>query len=72
MLEQLARRAGRAGGTAPAVLNGANEVCVDAFFEGRLGFLGITDVTFVPADGLAMDRDAALARAQAALENIAA
>ena len=40
---ELARRAGRAGGTAPAVLNGANEVCVDAFFEGRLGFLGITD-----------------------------
>ncbi len=40
---ELARRAGTLGGTAPAVLNAANEVCVDAFCEGRLGFLGIVD-----------------------------
>jgi len=40
---KLARRAGRAQGTAPAVLNGANEVCVEAFCDGRLGFLGICD-----------------------------
>lgn len=39
----LARAAGRAGGSAPAVLNGANEVCVDAFCAGRIGFLDITD-----------------------------
>ena len=39
----LARRAGLAGGTAPAVFNAANEVAVDAFCAGRLGFLGITD-----------------------------
>ena len=32
------------GGTAPAVLNAANEVAVSAFLEGRLSFLGITDV----------------------------
>ena len=37
-----------------------------------LGFLGITDVTFVPADGLAIDRDAGMARAAEALEKIAA
>ena len=37
----LARRAGSAGGTAPAVLNGANEVCVDEFLNGRLPFTGI-------------------------------
>ena len=37
----LARRAGEAGGTAPAVLNGANEVCVEAFLQGRLPFTGI-------------------------------
>ncbi|MDQ1900622.1 NAD(P)H-dependent oxidoreductase [Paracoccus sp. WLY502] len=37
-----------------------------------LGFLGITDVDFVAADRLAMDRDAGLARAQEALENLAA
>jgi len=39
----LAIAAGRAGGTAPAVLNGANEVAVAAFVDGRLGFLGIAD-----------------------------
>jgi 1-deoxy-D-xylulose-5-phosphate reductoisomerase len=30
--------AGRAGGGAPAVFNGANEVAVDAFLTGRIGF----------------------------------
>ncbi|GAA1731966.1 1-deoxy-D-xylulose-5-phosphate reductoisomerase [Aeromicrobium alkaliterrae] len=39
----LAQRAGRFGRTAPAVFNAANEVCVDAFVEGRLDFLGIVD-----------------------------
>ena len=34
----LARRAGEAGGTAPAVYNAANEVCVAAFRSGRLAF----------------------------------
>jgi 1-deoxy-D-xylulose-5-phosphate reductoisomerase len=34
-------RAGRAGGTAPAVFNAANEVGVAAFLEGRLPFTGI-------------------------------
>ena len=42
----LARRCGRAGGTAPAVYNAANEVCVDAFCDGRLGFLGIVDTVW--------------------------
>ncbi|MBD9526922.1 MULTISPECIES: FMN-dependent NADH-azoreductase [Paracoccus] len=37
-----------------------------------LGFIGITDVDFVPADRLAFDRDAGLARAHEALERIAA
>lgn len=40
---QLAREAGTRGGTAPAVLNAANEVCVQAFRDGRLPFLGIVD-----------------------------
>ena len=39
----LARRAGEAGGTAPAVYNAANEECVAAFHAGRLPFLGIVD-----------------------------
>jgi 1-deoxy-D-xylulose-5-phosphate reductoisomerase len=37
----LARAAGRAGGTAPAVLNAANEVAVAAFLDGRIGFAEI-------------------------------
>jgi 1-deoxy-D-xylulose-5-phosphate reductoisomerase len=37
----LALAAGRAGGTAPAALNAANEVAVAAFLTGRCGFLGI-------------------------------
>jgi 1-deoxy-D-xylulose-5-phosphate reductoisomerase len=41
---RLAREAGRAGGTAPCVLNAANEVAVHAFLDGRLGFLEIADV----------------------------
>jgi 1-deoxy-D-xylulose-5-phosphate reductoisomerase len=40
----LAWEALRRGGTAPAVLNAANEVAVYAFLEGRLPFLGIADV----------------------------
>jgi 1-deoxy-D-xylulose-5-phosphate reductoisomerase len=40
---ELCKAAGRRGGTAPAVLNAANEVCVQAFVEGRLPFLGIVD-----------------------------
>jgi 1-deoxy-D-xylulose 5-phosphate reductoisomerase len=40
---RIARTAGQAGGTAPAVYNAANEVCVDAFLTGRLPFAGIVD-----------------------------
>ncbi len=38
---RLARAALGAGGTAPAVLNAANEVAVGAFLDGRIGFLDI-------------------------------
>jgi len=40
----LARAAGESGGTAPCVLNAANEVAVAAFLDGELPFLGIPDV----------------------------
>ncbi len=40
---RLARQAGEQGGTAPAVYNAANEVCVEAFREGRLPFVDIVD-----------------------------
>jgi 1-deoxy-D-xylulose-5-phosphate reductoisomerase len=39
----LAREAAAAGGAAPAAYNAANEVCVAAFLQGRLPFLGIVD-----------------------------
>jgi 1-deoxy-D-xylulose-5-phosphate reductoisomerase len=38
---RLAREALCAGGTAPTVLNAANEVAVAAFLDGRIGFLDI-------------------------------
>jgi len=41
---RLARDAARAGGTAPCVMNAANEVAVHAFLTGRLDFLGIPAV----------------------------
>jgi 1-deoxy-D-xylulose-5-phosphate reductoisomerase len=41
---RLAYAALERGGTAPAVLNGANEVAVEAFLAGRLAFTGIARV----------------------------
>jgi 1-deoxy-D-xylulose-5-phosphate reductoisomerase len=41
---RLARDAAHEGGTAPCVLNAANEIAVHAFLEGRLGFLDIPAV----------------------------
>ncbi|MBV7364008.1 1-deoxy-D-xylulose-5-phosphate reductoisomerase [Actinomycetaceae bacterium TAE3-ERU4] len=39
----LARAAANAGGGTPAVMNAANEVAVDAFRKGNIGFLQIVD-----------------------------
>lgn len=38
---RLAREAGMEGGTAPAILNAANEEAVSAFLAGRIGFMDI-------------------------------
>jgi 1-deoxy-D-xylulose-5-phosphate reductoisomerase len=38
---ELAREAGRSGGTAPAIFNAANEEAVAAFVAGQIGFLQI-------------------------------
>jgi 1-deoxy-D-xylulose-5-phosphate reductoisomerase len=59
----LAREAGRAGGTAPAVFNAANEEAVAAFVAGRIGFLQIVDTIAAilaehsPASGSALTLD---------------
>ena len=68
----LARAAARAGGTAPTVLNAANEVAVQAFLDQRLNFVGIAtvidkvlqrlDSTPVKALGDVLDADAAARR----------
>ncbi|SDX07265.1 1-deoxy-D-xylulose-5-phosphate reductoisomerase [Marinobacter mobilis] len=67
---RLASEAFRLGGTAPAVLNAANEVAVDAFLNGKIRFIDIPSViertlervADVPADGFetifAKDREA--------------
>jgi 1-deoxy-D-xylulose-5-phosphate reductoisomerase len=54
----LAKRAATLGGTAPAVYNAANEVCVEAFRQGRLAFTQIVPTVSavlsrhdVPSDG---------------------
>jgi 1-deoxy-D-xylulose-5-phosphate reductoisomerase len=47
---ELAYRAGRAGGVAPAWLNGANEVAVDAFLQGRIRWVDIAVVVAAALD----------------------
>jgi 1-deoxy-D-xylulose-5-phosphate reductoisomerase len=66
----LAYHAGRQGGTAPAALNGANEIAVDAFLNGRIAWsdiaavieLTLSDLPVVDPDGvedvLAVDGEA--------------
>lgn len=41
-----------AGGTAPAVLNAANEEAVSAFLQGRIGFLDIPDTVAATLDAM--------------------
>ncbi|HEV2773241.1 MAG TPA: 1-deoxy-D-xylulose-5-phosphate reductoisomerase [Thermoleophilaceae bacterium] len=48
----LARWAAAAGGTAPCVLNAANEIAVEAFLAGRLSFPGIASVVEGALDAL--------------------
>ena len=49
---ELARGAAAAGGTAPCVLNAANEIAVEAFLAGRLSFPGIASVVEGALDAL--------------------
>ncbi|MDA8198128.1 MAG: 1-deoxy-D-xylulose-5-phosphate reductoisomerase [Thermaerobacter sp.] len=47
----IARRAGKVGGSAPVVLNAANEVAVERFLAGALRFLDISDLVADVLDG---------------------
>ena len=53
---RLAREAAEAGGTAPCVLNAANEVAVRAFLDGRLRFTGIAAVVERTLEALPSER----------------
>lgn len=50
----------RAGATAPAILNAANEVAVAAFLEGGLSFLGIAEVNEMVLDRLPVRHERSL------------
>jgi 1-deoxy-D-xylulose-5-phosphate reductoisomerase len=72
----LARAAGREGGTAPCVLNAANEAAVASFLHGEIGFLDIAALVEraldeVPAEPLASlgQLEEADARARAAVRD---
>ncbi len=74
---RLAAEAFSRGGTAPAVLNAANEVAVEAFLDRRLGFTQIATVVATvlrgaPVAGEAPDIDAVLAADAAARTEAAA
>jgi 1-deoxy-D-xylulose-5-phosphate reductoisomerase len=79
---RLAREAGEAGGTAPCTLNAANEVAVQAFLDGRLGFTGIAEVVervldrsdFLPVESLeqVLEADARARDAAARMVAVAA
>jgi 1-deoxy-D-xylulose-5-phosphate reductoisomerase len=58
----LARRAGSAGGTLPAVLNAANEAAVEAFLDGRLSFPGIWERVAAAMDAVPFEPHPDLAR----------
>jgi 1-deoxy-D-xylulose-5-phosphate reductoisomerase len=49
---RIARDALEAGGGAPAAMNAANEIAVQAFLGGRLGFLDISSVVAATLDQL--------------------
>jgi 1-deoxy-D-xylulose-5-phosphate reductoisomerase len=50
----------RRGGTVPAVLNAANEVAVNAFLEGRIGFTAIAPIISRTMEAHAAAADSAL------------
>ncbi len=47
---KLARKAGEIGGTLPAVLNAANEIAVEAFCNGKIGFNDISTLVATVMD----------------------
>ena len=57
-----AYEAGRRGGNLPCLMNAANEIAVQAFLEGRLGFTGIPALIRRCMDDLPFEAHPTLAR----------
>jgi 1-deoxy-D-xylulose-5-phosphate reductoisomerase len=49
---RIAREAAVAGGSAPCILNAANEIAVHAFLDGRIGFTQVPDVISATLDAV--------------------
>jgi 1-deoxy-D-xylulose-5-phosphate reductoisomerase len=62
----LAYRAGRLGGTAPAILNAANEVAVARFLEERIAFTEIPEILAAVLDAATVDPEPGLDQVLAA------
>ena len=58
----LAYRAGRLGGSAPAVLNGADETAVELFCSGRIGFTDMPKLIKSALDAHSLNKEPALER----------
>ena len=71
----LAYEVGRVGGSAPAIFNAADEIAVQAFLDGRLGFTGIVDVvarTVAAIPSVALDTVADVLAVDAEARGVAA
>ncbi len=64
---RLAREALRAGGALPTILNAANEIAVQAFMAGRIGFYGISSMVEAVCAALSARYSGAPASVQEAL-----
>jgi 1-deoxy-D-xylulose-5-phosphate reductoisomerase len=62
----LAEAAARVAGTAPAILNAANEIAVEAFLDGRIGFTRIHRIIAEVMEKIAVTEPSDLAHVQAA------
>lgn len=62
---KMARQAAELGGSAPIVLNAANEIAVDAFLNGELAFLSIADIVADCLEKIPLTEPMSLAAIQA-------
>jgi 1-deoxy-D-xylulose-5-phosphate reductoisomerase len=61
---RLGYEAGRAGGSAPAVLNAADEIAVRAFLDGKIGFTSIPEIVERTLDAVPLQQISTVADVQ--------